>query len=148
MKQPSSSWLNDKSLELRDLLPLWFQIRAMWLLIWWLLETYIVINFKARGISRDACKLPRTPTLIIYIKKVTMKPPSFPLNCWIGAFLSCVDRFGLACVCTFMTLYKQHWETIETLVNYLLGIIGQEENSLGEKLGQTGFFKFIYNSHV
>jgi hypothetical protein len=28
------------------------------------LESYMVINFKARGISRGACKLARTPTLI------------------------------------------------------------------------------------
>ena len=31
------------------------------------LETYIIINFKARGISQDTCKLARTLTLIIII---------------------------------------------------------------------------------
>jgi hypothetical protein len=29
----------------------------------------MVVNFRARGISRGARKLARTPTLIIYIKK-------------------------------------------------------------------------------
>jgi hypothetical protein len=31
-------------------------------------ESYMVVNFRARGISRDACKLTRTLTLIIIIK--------------------------------------------------------------------------------
>jgi hypothetical protein len=47
----------------RGLLPLWSQVRTLWLLIWWPLEAYMVVNFKARGISRGARKLARTPTL-------------------------------------------------------------------------------------
>jgi hypothetical protein len=39
------------------------QIRAMWLLIWWSLETYMVVNFRARGISRGTRKLARIPAL-------------------------------------------------------------------------------------
>jgi hypothetical protein len=39
------------------------QVRALWLLIWWPLEVYMVVNFRARGISRGARKLARTPTL-------------------------------------------------------------------------------------
>ena len=45
------------------LLPLWSQVRALWLLIWWPLEVYMVVNFRARGISRGTRKLARTPTL-------------------------------------------------------------------------------------
>ena len=56
-------WSSSKSLESRGLLPLWSQVRAMWLLIWWPLEAYMVVNFRARGISRGARKLARTPTL-------------------------------------------------------------------------------------
>jgi len=43
---------------------LWFQIWTLWLLIWWSLKIYIVVNFRARGISRGARKLIQTPTLI------------------------------------------------------------------------------------
>ena len=43
----------------RYLLPMWSQVRAMWLP----LEAYMIVNFKARGISRGARKLARTPTL-------------------------------------------------------------------------------------
>jgi hypothetical protein len=43
--------------------PLWSQVRVLWLLIWWPLKDYMVINFRARGISRGARKLARTPTL-------------------------------------------------------------------------------------
>jgi hypothetical protein len=47
----------------RGLLPLWIQVRALWLLIWWPLETYMVVNFRIREISRGAHKLARTLTL-------------------------------------------------------------------------------------
>jgi hypothetical protein len=56
-------WSRDKSLGLRGLFPLWSQVRALWLLIWWSLEAYMVVNFRARGISRNARKLTRTSTL-------------------------------------------------------------------------------------
>jgi hypothetical protein len=62
-KKPSRWWYNDKNLGLRGLLPLWSQVRALWLLIWWPLEAYMVVNFRAHGISRGARKLARTPTL-------------------------------------------------------------------------------------
>jgi hypothetical protein len=62
-RQPSRWWLSGKSLGSRGLLPLWFQVRALWLLIWWSLEAYMVVNFRARGISRGARKLARTSTL-------------------------------------------------------------------------------------
>jgi len=52
-----------KSLGPRDLFPLWSQVRTLWLLIWWPLEAYMVVNFRVRGISRGARKLVRTPTL-------------------------------------------------------------------------------------
>jgi hypothetical protein len=39
------------------------QIRVLWLLIWWPLEIYMVVIFRARGISRGTRKLVRTPTL-------------------------------------------------------------------------------------
>jgi hypothetical protein len=64
----SSRYLSGKSLRLKDLFFLWSQVRVLWLLIWWLLETYMVVNFRTRGISRDTFKLARTPILIyIYI---------------------------------------------------------------------------------
>jgi hypothetical protein len=59
-----SRWFSGKNLGSRGLLSLWFQVRAMWLLIWSSLKTYMVVNFRARGISRGARKLARTPTLI------------------------------------------------------------------------------------
>jgi hypothetical protein len=52
-----------KSLRLRDLFSLWFQVWVLWLLIWWSLEAYMVVNFKTRGISRGARQLARTSTL-------------------------------------------------------------------------------------
>ena len=55
----------------RGLLPLWSHVRALWLLLWWPLEAYMVVNFRARGISRGARKLTQTPTLIK--KKATQK---------------------------------------------------------------------------
>jgi hypothetical protein len=55
-------WTTGKSLGSKDLLSLWFQVRVMWLLIWWSLETYMVVNFRVRGIGRSARKLVRTPT--------------------------------------------------------------------------------------
>jgi len=61
--QPSRWWLSGKSLGPRGLLPLWSQVQALWLLIWWPLEAYMVVNFRARGISRGTRKLTRTPTL-------------------------------------------------------------------------------------
>ena len=54
----------------RGLFSLWSQVRALWLLIWWPLEAYMVVNFKARGISRGARKLawhPRQTKIYIYI---------------------------------------------------------------------------------
>jgi hypothetical protein len=42
---------------------MWSQVQVLWLLIWWPLEIYIVVNFRARGNSRDARKLARIPTL-------------------------------------------------------------------------------------
>jgi hypothetical protein len=57
-----------KSLGPKGLLSLWSQVQALWLLIWWPLEAYMVVNFRVRGISRGARKLTRTPTLnYIYI---------------------------------------------------------------------------------
>jgi len=61
--QPSRWWSSGKSLGPRGLLPLWSQVRVLWLLIWWPLETYMVVNFRARGISWGARKLTRTPML-------------------------------------------------------------------------------------
>ena len=45
-------WPNSKSLRSRGLLLLWSQVRAMWLLIWWPLEAYMIVNFKTCGISQ------------------------------------------------------------------------------------------------
>jgi hypothetical protein len=58
---PFRRWYNDKSLELRGLFSLWSQIQALWLFIWWPLETYKVVNFRARRINRGARKLTRNP---------------------------------------------------------------------------------------
>jgi hypothetical protein len=54
-------YMNMKSLRSRDLFSLWSQVQALWLLIWWSLEAYMVVNFKVRGISRDARKLAEHP---------------------------------------------------------------------------------------
>jgi hypothetical protein len=56
-----------KSLRLKSLLSLWSQVRVMWLLIWWLLEAYMVVNFRVCGISRGTRKQIRTSTLKKYI---------------------------------------------------------------------------------
>jgi hypothetical protein len=48
---------SDKSLESRDLL-------FMWLLIWWSLEVYMIVNFRTREIIQDTHNLTQTPTLI------------------------------------------------------------------------------------
>jgi hypothetical protein len=63
LKLTSRWWSSDKNLKLKNLFPLWSQVRAMWLLKWWPLEAYMVINFRTRGISRNTYKLTRTPTL-------------------------------------------------------------------------------------
>jgi hypothetical protein len=56
-------WSSGKNLRSRGLLSLWSQVRALWLLIWWSLEVYMVVNFRTHGISRGVRKLTRTPTL-------------------------------------------------------------------------------------
>ena len=61
--KPSRWWPSGKNSGPRGLLSLWSQVRALWLLIWWPLEAYMVVNFRIRGISRGACKLARIPTL-------------------------------------------------------------------------------------
>jgi hypothetical protein len=58
-----SWWFSGKCLRLRCLFSLWSQVQVLWLLIWWPLEAYMVVNFRARGISQGARKLVRTPTL-------------------------------------------------------------------------------------
>jgi len=58
-------WSRSKSLGLKGLLFLWSQVRVLWLLIWWPLEVYMIVNFRARGISQGARKLVQTPILII-----------------------------------------------------------------------------------
>jgi len=52
----------------------------MWLLIWWPLEAYMVVNFRTRGISRDARKLARTPTLNFFLKKTVNN--ALTMNHW------------------------------------------------------------------
>jgi len=51
--KPFRWWPSGKNLRPRGLLPLWSQVRALWLLIWWPLEAYMVVNFRARGINRE-----------------------------------------------------------------------------------------------
>jgi len=83
--EPSRRRLGCNSLGLRGLLPLWSQVRAMWLLIWWPLEAYMVVNFRAREISRGTRKLARTPTLIKkqFIENVTLKGVAQLVRSWI-----------------------------------------------------------------
>jgi len=57
----------------RDLLFLWSQVRATWLLIWWLLEAYMIVNFRTRGISRGTRKLIWTPILNLKKNQWTCK---------------------------------------------------------------------------
>ena len=63
MESKFSINVSGKNLRPRYLLPLWSQVRAMWLLIWWPLEAYMVVNFRTRIISRGARKLARTSML-------------------------------------------------------------------------------------
>jgi hypothetical protein len=65
--KPSRWWSSDKNLKLKSLFSLWFQVWDMWLLIWWPLEAYMVVNFRTRGINRDARKL--VQTTILNLKK-------------------------------------------------------------------------------
>jgi len=78
-KKPSRWWPSGKSLGLRGLLSLRSQVRTLWTLIWWPLEAYMVVNFRARGISRGARKLARTPT-IIKKKKETFRKRTLQLK--------------------------------------------------------------------
>ena len=70
--QPSRWWLSGKNLGSRGLLPLWSQVRAIWLLRWWPLETYMVVNFRACKINWGVRKLTRTPMLNKKKKKHTL----------------------------------------------------------------------------
>jgi len=83
-------WFNGKSLKSRDLFFLWFQVQTMWLLISWSLEVYMIVNFRAREISRGTRKLARTPTLNLKKKK------SIPWN--LTFFIS-----------NTVLLFKLHW---------------------------------------
>jgi hypothetical protein len=47
----------------------WKILFSPWLLIWWPLEIYMVVNFRACGISRGTRKLTWTPTLNLKKKK-------------------------------------------------------------------------------
>jgi uncharacterized membrane protein len=89
--QSSSRWSNNRSLGLRGLLSLWSHVRALWLLVRWSLEAYIVVNFRAREISRGARKLAR---IVMLIKK-TNKHPRYILsiywrNIWFHYTLLCI----------------------------------------------------------
>ena len=72
LKQPFKWCSRGKSLGPRGLFSLWSQVRVLWLLIWWSLETYMVVNFRACGISQDTHKLIRTPMLNLK-KKMPLK---------------------------------------------------------------------------
>jgi len=50
----------------------------------------MVVNFKARGSSRDAHKLAQTTTLYIYIKKITKS--SYGMNIIFGYRDGCGDK--------------------------------------------------------
>jgi hypothetical protein len=60
----------------RGLFPLWSQVRVQWLLIWWPLEIYMVVNFRACKI-RGARKLVRTHTLKKKKFNQVSKPSAF-----------------------------------------------------------------------
>jgi len=65
---------------------MWSQVRVLWLLIWWPLEAYMVINFRIREISRGARKLVRTPTLILIIKKYITSIRTSSNGAWQGDY--------------------------------------------------------------
>jgi len=90
LKKPSRWWSSDKSLELRSLLSLWSQVQALRLLIWWPLEAYMIVNFRARGISWGARKLTRTPTL--NLKKMKLKNRNKIQMSWFG--MLCTHSMG------------------------------------------------------
>jgi hypothetical protein len=53
-----------KNSEPKNLFSLWSQVRVLWLIVWWPLKAYMIVNFRTHGISRGARKLVRIPTLI------------------------------------------------------------------------------------
>jgi len=79
--KPSRWWSSDKNLELKSLLFLWFQVWNMWLLIWWPLEAYMVVNFRTRGINRDARKLVGT-TILNLKKKIALGSSRVHFRVW------------------------------------------------------------------
>ena len=88
-----------------NLIFMWSQARAMWLLIWWSLEIYMVINLRAHEISWGTHKLTRTLTLI---KKKNLKTPkTFAYNCIIIIIISCTKsyRFMNYCVLSYIILH-------------------------------------------
>jgi len=61
----------------------------LWLLIWWSLEAYMVVNFRARGINQGARKLTRTSTLNLKKNLVSRNriTPTFSVILFIFAVL-------------------------------------------------------------
>jgi hypothetical protein len=124
--QPSRWWLSGKSLGPRGLLPLWSQVRALRLLIWWPLEAYMVVNFRARGISRGARKLARTPTLNFKKKKRKKKDINSLEgdSCQISTNNCEANILVLTITCMFATswlvrvtqrLWSKVWNSMNTL---------------------------------
>jgi hypothetical protein len=65
---------------------MWSQVWALWLLIWWPLETYMIVNFRIHWISWNAHKLARKPTLSLKKKKkvLSMRNYVFGIQTQLG----------------------------------------------------------------
>jgi hypothetical protein len=92
----------------RNLLNLWSQVRVLWLLIWWPLKTYMVVNFRACEISWGVHKLARTPTLkknISWNELITWKRKLRLTNLAITAILT---SSGLSCIQCLLPEHQLH----------------------------------------
>jgi hypothetical protein len=112
---------SDKSLESRDLL-------FMWLLIWWSLEVYMIVNFRTREIIQDTHKLTQTPTLINKI------------NCRFNPFAMRTKHRILSIEIIMLLVFALHhrnlgrWDQRNILIQFCSGSLEEKENEKGRSL--------------
>jgi len=67
--------------------------RVMWLLIWWLLEVYMIANFRVHKINRDACKLTNIKLLLTNIINLFISTSIYVLFNLIFPYQSLMNFF-------------------------------------------------------
>jgi len=111
-------------LESRGLFLPWSQVQALWLLIWWSMEVYMVVNFRTREISQGARtqtdpnthvnnnnKKQRTLYIIFTSRKNSMRAHVFLFcmyfaeKCWICRGLVYSDKFSRNILGVFKSIY-------------------------------------------